>query len=141
MVAILNPYLNFRDNAREAMEFYQSVLGGELNINTFGDFQMPGIEEAEMGKVMHAQLETPSGFTLMGSDTPAYMDFAPGTNFSVSLSGDEVDELRGYWAKLSEGATIQQELAPAPWGGEFGMLVDKFGIAWLVNVNKEADLG
>ena len=70
-MALLNPYLNFRGQAREALEFYQAVLGGELTVSTFGDFQMPGVDDDEKDSIMHGQLTTPAGFTLMGSDVPA----------------------------------------------------------------------
>jgi len=136
MASTLNPYLNFRGNAREAMEFYTSIFGGELAINTFGDFHASE-DPSEQDKVMHAQLETASGYLFMGSDTPNHMDYAPGVNnFSVSISGDADDdsELSGYFAKLAEGGTILQPLAAAPWGASFGMLQDRFGITWLVNI-------
>ena len=133
MPTILNPYLNFKDNAREAMSFYQSVLGGELNVSTFAEFQASDAPE-DADKIMHAQLTTPNGLTLMGADTPSYMQYNPGTNFAISLSGDDDAELRGYWEKLSEGATISAPLEKAPWGDTFGMLTDRFGVGWLVNI-------
>ncbi len=124
----LNPYLGFRDTAREAMEFYRSVFGGELTISTFGDFQASD-DPAEKDKVMHSQLETPGGLVLMGADTPSSMPYNPGDNFSVSLSGGPAEdaELRGYWEKLSDGGNVVEPLATAPWGDSFGMLTDKFG--------------
>ncbi len=131
MATRLNPYINFKDNARQAMEFYKSVFGGELNTNTFGEF---GTEGAEAGKVMHAQLETPQGFTLMASDTPKGMDYRPGTNMSISLSGDDADALRGFWEKLSADGTVTMPLEKQMWGDEFGMCVDRFGIGWMVNI-------
>ena len=111
MTSKLNPYLGFRDNAREAMEFYQSVFGGDLTVSTFADFQASE-DPAEADKVMHSQLETPSGYTLMGSDTPNRMDYTPGSNYSVSLSGENSDEaeLRGYFEKLSDGGTVTMPL-------------------------------
>lgn len=136
-MAILNPYLSFRDNAAQAMNFYQSVFGGELTSMTFGQMQMPGLTEADADKVMHSQLTTESGFTLMASDTPASMELSgPGTGFGVSLSGPaaDEDELRGYWERLSDGATISAELMRAPWGDTFGMLTDRFGTNWMVNI-------
>ena len=136
MTTRLNPYLNFRDTAKQALEFYQSVLGGELTVSTFGEYQASD-DPAEKDKIMHGQLETPSGFTLMGADTPSSMDFAPSTTHSVSLSGDDDTELRGYWAGLSDGAQILQPLEVAPWGDAFGSLVDKFGVSWLVNIAGE----
>lgn len=133
MTTRLNPYLSFRDTARDAMEFYRSVLGGELTLSTFGDLQ--GSEDpAEQDKIMHGLLVSPSGLTLMGADTPDRMQFNPGDNVSVSLSGEDDGELRGYWDKLSEGATITAPLNRAPWGDTFGMCTDRFGVNWLVNI-------
>ena len=136
MSVILNPYLNFPDGkAREALDFYQSVLGGELNVMTFGDM---GTEGDLATQVMHGQLETPDGFTLMVADAPPEMtQVTMGNNVSISLSGvtEDADALRGYFAGLAEGGTVPQPLEPAPWGDEFGMLVDKFGINWLVNIS------
>jgi PhnB protein len=131
----LNPYLGFRDTAREAMEFYRSVFGGELTVSTFGDFQASE-DPAEKDKVMHSQLETPGGLVLMAADTPNAMPFTPGDNFSVSLSGgqDSDAELRGYWEKLADGGDVVEQLAVAPWGDAFGMVKDKFGTLWLVNI-------
>ena len=78
---------------------------------------------------MHGMLETDSGFTLMGADTPPGMELNPGDNMAVSLSGDDADELRGYWEKLSDGGTVSVPLEKQMWGDEFGMCVDRFGIA------------
>jgi PhnB protein len=133
MAMRLNPYVNFRNTARQAMEFYKSVLGGELTLSTFAQGGMPH-EPAEADKIMHAQLETPKGFTLMGSDTPASMPYTPGTNYSVSLSGDDEAELRGYWEKLIVGGAVMVPLEKAPWGDSFGMAADKFGTNWMVNI-------
>lgn len=133
MTTRLNPYIGFRDQARPAMEFYQSVLGGELVLNTFGETGMQ-VEAGETDNVMHAQLETPSGFTLMASDVPSHMELNEGSSHSISLSGDDEAELRGYWNGLSDGATMMVPLEKAPWGDTFGMLTDKFGVTWMVNV-------
>jgi PhnB protein len=132
MASRLNPYLNFSDNAREAMEFYKSVFGGELQINTFGEF---GEQDASLrDKTMHAQLETDRGFTLMASDMPPGMEHNPGNNIAVSVSGDDAEELRGYWEKLSEGGTVTMPLEKQMWGDEFGMCVDRFGVPWMVDI-------
>ncbi len=130
----LNPYLNFRDTARQAMEFYKSVFGGELTTNTFAEFGQAEAHPGAENLIMHSQLETPSGFTLMAADTPPDMDYTAGGNISVSLSGDDEAALTGYWNKLSDGAQITMPLNKAPWGDSFGMLTDKFGISWLVNI-------
>jgi PhnB protein len=134
MASRLNPYISFRDNARQAMDFYKEVFGGDLNLNTFGEFGAPGTPDAD--KVMHAQLETDRGFTLMASDTPAGMEYSPGNNISISLSGDDADELRRYWEQLSDGGTVTMPLEKQMWGDEFGMCLDRFGIPWMVNITQ-----
>ncbi|GAA1055866.1 VOC family protein [Agromyces luteolus] len=138
MSVTLNPYLSFRDEAREAMEFYRSVLGGELTLSTFADFGQ-GDEEAEADKIMHGQL-TSEHLTLMGADTPNEMPYEVGTNFAVSLSGGPEDEetLRGYWEGLAEGGRVVLPLEPSPWGDAFGMLNDRFGVQWMVNIGQAA---
>ena len=133
MTARLNPYIGFRTTARQALTFYQGVFGGELQIMTFGD-SGAAQDPAQAQLVMHGQLETANGFTLMASDTPQTMDLADASNITVSLSGGEEDLLTGYWNGLSEGATIIEPLVKAPWGDTFGMLVDKFGTRWMVNI-------
>jgi PhnB protein len=137
MTTRLNPYLNFRDTAREAMAFYQSVFGGELAVNTFAELHASE-DPAEQDKIMHSMLTTESGLVLMAADTPNSMEFSPAAGFSVSLSGDDDAELRGYWDKLSAGGTVIMPLEPAPWGDTFGMCVDKFGISWMVNIAGQA---
>jgi PhnB protein len=134
MASRLNPYISFQDNARQAMEFYKTVFGGELRVNTFGEFGQAG---PDADKIMHAQLETDRGFTLMAGDTPPGMDRNPGDTITISLSGDDADELRGYWDKLSGGGTVTMPLEKQMWGDEFGMCVDRFGIPWMVNINQQ----
>ena len=133
MTVRLNPYLRFRDNAREAMTFYQAVFGGDLSINTFAELH--GSEDpAEADNVMHSQLEAPDGLVLMGADTPKEMEFNDGSGYSISLSGDDEEKLRGYWDRLVDGATIGVPLEKAPWGDTFGMCTDRFGVGWMVNI-------
>ena len=134
MNTLLNPYLGFRDNARQAMDFYQSVFGGELVRSTFEEYQASE-DPAEKDKIMHSTLTTENGLVLMAADTPNTMDYTSGTNISVSLSGDDDAELRGYWEKLSEGGTVGMPLEQAPWCDSFGMCTDKFGVTWLVNIS------
>ncbi|HEX8304932.1 MAG TPA: VOC family protein [Jatrophihabitans sp.] len=137
MTTRLNPYLNFRDRTREAMEFYHSVFGGELTMSTFAEMHASE-DPAEQDKIMHSQLITDNGLTLMAADTPNSMDYTPGTNnFAVSLSGEDEGELRGYWDKLSDGGDVAMPLDKAPWGDFFGMCTDRFGIPWLVNIAGE----
>ena len=137
MVTQLNPYLNFRNTARQAIEFYHSVFGGELTISTFAEFQASE-DPSEANKIMHAMITSPGGLTLMAADTPNSMDYTPGNNYSISLSGDDEGELRGYWDKLVDGGTTVMPLEQAPWGDTFGMCTDKFGTSWLVNVYGQA---
>ena len=132
MTSRLNPYLSFNGNAREAVEFYRTIFGGELTVSTFGEFGMT--DPAFQDKVMHAQLETPQGYTLMASDTPPGMDWNPGDTITVSLSGDGGDGLREAWAKLADGGTVKVPLEKQMWGDEFGHLIDRFGVPWMVNV-------
>ncbi|QTF71557.1 VOC family protein [Arthrobacter woluwensis] len=133
MSSNLNPYLNFQDNARQAMEFYQGALGGELTLNTFGEFHASD-DPAEADKIMHALLKTPAGFTLMAADTPNQMQFTGHAGFSVSLSGDDAAELQGYWDAISEGGQVVMPLERQIWGDTFGMVVDRFGVTWMVNI-------
>ena len=132
MASRLNPYISFSDNARQALEFYRGVFGGTLTLNTFGEYGAADTPEAD--KIMHGLLETDGGFTLMGADTPPGMEHNPGTNITVSLSGDDADELRGYWEKLSGGGTVLVPLEKQMWGDEFGMCIDRFGVSWMVNI-------
>jgi PhnB protein len=133
MTSRLNPYITFDGNAREAMEFYRSVFGGELVVNTFADFGNPDPSVAQ--RVMHSQLETPAGYTLMGADLMPGMPVTSGSTITISLSGDD-DQLREYFAKLAEGGTITMALEKQVWGDEFGQLTDRFGVAWMANIGQ-----
>ena len=133
----LNPYLNFQDHARQAMEFYQTVFGGNLMVSSFKDGGMSQ-GPADENLVMHSQLDAANDMTLMASDVPPGMEFKPGNNVSVSLSGNDEKSLRGYWEKLSAGGTTMMPLEKAPWGDTFGMCTDQFGIQWLVNISGPA---
>lgn len=129
----LNPYLSFRDTARQAMEHYHSTFGGELHLNTFAEMQASE-DPAEAGKIMHGMLEGDNGIVLMGADTPNAMEYTPAAGMAVSLSGDDEATLRGYWDKLADGGTVTMPLEKAPWGDTFGMCTDRFGISWMVNI-------
>jgi PhnB protein len=134
MTTRLNPYLAFSDTARQAMEFYRDVFGGELSLSTFGE--AGAAEGPDAAKVMHAQLETPAGYTLMASDTgPGMGEVEPSTSITISLSGDDQD-LRGYWEKLADGGTVTMPLEKQMWGDEFGMCVDRYGTSWMVNIGQ-----
>ena len=133
MTVQLNPYIHFDGNARQAMEFYHSVFGGKLTLQTFKEFgasRGPGDDD----KIMHAQLDADHGLTLMAADTPMGQEYKPGTNLSISLSGEDEAPLKGYFDKLSAGGMVPQPLVKADWGDQFGICVDKFGLTWFVNI-------
>jgi len=138
MQSNLNPYLSFRDNAREAMEFYKTVFGGKLEMQTFKEHHASQ-DPSEDNKIMHAMLTADNGIVFMASDTPNGMEYRTGTNMSMSLSGDNETELRGYYEKLSADGTIGMPLEKAPWGDMFGMFTDKFGVSWLVNISGQKE--
>jgi PhnB protein len=133
MVTRLNPYITFGGNAREAMEFYQSVLGGELDVSTWSDMpDMPGNSPEMHDKLMHSMLTVSDGVTIMGADMPDSPG-PKGSPISVSLNGEDNDELRGWYDGLSEGGEIMEPFEKAPWGDYFGMFNDKFGVHWMFN--------
>ena len=134
MASQLSPYLNFNGNTRQAMEFYADVFGGTLNLNTFADYGATGTPDAD--RIMHSQLETDAGYTIMAADVTSEMEYHPIAGFSVSLSGDDGDALRGYFEKLAAGGAVVMPLAKQVWGDEFGMCTDKFGVSWLVNISE-----
>ena len=133
----LNPYLSFKDNAREAMEFYHSIFGGNLEVGTFKEMHASQ-DPTEDDLVMHSTLTGENGLIFMASDTPKRLEYKPGNNFSMSLSGDNEGDLSTYFAKLSEEGTVTMALEKAIWGDTFGMCVDKFGVNWLVNISQAA---
>ncbi len=126
----LQPYISFKGRAREAMEFYQSVFDGQLDIVTFGDF---GIPDAPAEGVMHSALVVNGETLIMGSDA---MEETP-AGIALSLSGNG-DELRELFTKLADGASGVREIQVEQWGDEYGELVDKFGVRWMFNGVKEA---
>ncbi len=153
MTANLNPYLSFRDGAHDAMQTYRTIFGGTLTRSTFGEAGMTD-DPAEADKTMHAQLVTDGGWVLMASDTPTAMagpgDHGPSDGpqqvhrcHSVSLSGgpEDSEELHCYWDGLADGAEVREPLTVAPWGDEFGMLTDRFGVEWMVNIAGKAAEG
>jgi PhnB protein len=131
----LNPYISFDGNAREAMEFYKTVFGGKLDVTTFAEGGMTD-QGLQPDKIMHAMLVADNGITLMAADSATGMrEYIAGTNMSISLSGDNEEELTSYYNKLVEGGKVEEPLVRAPWGDTFGMCIDKFGVFWMVNIN------
>lgn len=142
-MAKLNPYLSFKTEAKQALEFYQSVLGGELTVSPFSDLPMEGVGDDEKDLVMHGQLDTPAGLTLMAADTPSSMEYvAPTSGVVVSLTGgpDDHEYIKSAYEKLSEGAKPGMPLELAPWGDYFGQLTDKFGISWMFDIGTEQSM-
>ncbi|MEU0552162.1 VOC family protein [Micromonospora sp. NPDC005979] len=132
MTARVSPYLSFAGNARDAMRFYQSVFGGDLQVATFGDLHGP-TGTAVDDLVAHAMLQGASGIVLMGSDrTPG--DDRPGGTSSITLGGDDETEMTGYWERLSAEGAVTVPFAPSPWGARYGRCTDRFGTDWLVNL-------
>lgn len=133
MKIVLNPYLNFKDGkTAEAMKFYQSVLGGELEMHTFGEFGMP-TKDTEKDYIMHAMLKHET-LTFMASDGDIHHPVQMGDNISMSLSGDDAETLTKYFNGLAEDGKIDMPLEKQVWGDTFGMLTDKFGVHWMVNI-------
>nr|BFF12804.1 hypothetical protein GCM10025699_41070 [Microbacterium flavescens] len=129
-----HPYLAFRDGAREALDFYRSVFGGDYTATTFGEFHMGGPHESE--KIMHGQLVTADGILLMAADRPDDIPLESENSISLSLFGgaDDADELIGYFEALAVGGAVSVPLEQAPWGDSFGMVDDRFGLHWMVNI-------
>ncbi|MFS0866505.1 VOC family protein [Microbacterium sp. 179-B 1A2 NHS] len=131
MPLTLNPYLTFRDTARDALGFYHSVLGGDLSLDEFGAF--PDMApEGDEHLIMHGQITTDDGLVLMASDTPSSMPSAPPAGFSVSISGDDEARLQALWDGLSAGGEVRMPYETPPWGGTFGMFTDRFGVDWMI---------
>ena len=134
----LNPYLNFRGEAREALEFYHSVFGGELILNRYDS--IPGMmgDGDEGSKIMHGQLNTPDGLTIMAADLPESMAGQPGVptgGGSSCVWGEDTERITALWEGLSQGAEIQVPFAKAPWGDTFGDLRDRFGVSWMFSLD------
>jgi PhnB protein len=127
-------HLNFRGDARAALEFYQSVFGGELAAVSYRDAH--SIQEpAEADQLMWGQVQGGNGIHVMAYDVPSSLPYDAGVNpVFVSVRGTDVEEIRTHWSRLAEGATIVQELAPAGWSPLYGMLKDRFGVTWVLDV-------
>lgn len=133
----LNPYLQFDGEAREAMEHYHSIFGGSLTIGTYRDYGKLEPEVADL--VMHAVLRTAEDLTLMGFDSHPRLPFHVGANVAICLTGNDPDTLSGYWAHLSDGGQVRMPLAEQIWGDIFGMCEDRFGVTWMINIDKATE--
>ena len=140
--AVIQPYLNFNGDCEEAMKFYQSVLGGKLDISRFKDFaspDMPMPKEAE-NKVMHATLVSDK-MTFMASDGAPDSKVVFGDSVHMSVAGSDEAQLTKVFEGLSAGGKIVMPLAKQVWGDKFGMFTDKFGIHWMVNISMAGGMG
>jgi PhnB protein len=127
-------HLNFRGDAREALTFYQSVFGGRTVLLTYADAHNIS-DPAEAGQIMWGQVQAPNGFHVMAYDVPGHQTYSPGDKpVFVSVRGTDEAELTTYWKGLSDGATIVQDLGPAGWSPLYGMLKDRFGVTWVLDV-------
>ena len=127
-------HINFRGSARQALGFYQTVFGGQLNLVTnqeAGEEHGPG----EADQIIWGQLADGQGFRVMAYDVPASKPWHAGENaYFVALEGDTAERVAEHWNKLAEGATIVQPLGPAKWSALYGMLKDRFGVLWALSV-------
>jgi len=133
MKATLTPYLNFNGHTSEAMKFYQSVLGGELKMQSYGESGQSAKPE-EKDLIMHAELRN-ENLTFMASDAPTNMKVTMGTSVQLCISGSDEAVLTTYFNGLAEGGKVDMPLAKQFWGDTFGMLTDKFGIHWMINIS------
>lgn len=147
MAVVAAAHLNFHGEAREALEFYRSVFGGEISIATYGQFGLPP-ESPDADKVVFGQVSADNGFRVLAYDVPgqdAPAGPAPATRrengttvttekFFLSVQSETLEEATGYWKGLSEGAGVIEPFGPAQWGPAFGMLTDRYGITWIVDV-------
>jgi PhnB protein len=141
-------HLNFHGEAREALEFYASVFGGAATIATYADFGMPK-EVPGADHVVFGQVVAENGFRVMAYDVPAHAGAAPTATFTtrrengvtlttepffLSVRGETADEVSALWEKLAVGATVVEPFGPAQWAPAFGMLTDRFGVTWIMDV-------
>lgn len=130
-------HLNFRGDARAALTFYQSVFGGELVAITYAGAHAI-TDPAEADHVIWGQVAAEDGFSIMAYDVPSTMVWSPGTiPFFVSVRGNDAEQLTRYWEKLAEGSTVVQPLGPSGFSPLYGMVRDRFGITWVMDLQTE----
>ncbi len=128
-------HLNFRGQAREALDFYRFVFGGEQTIITYGDFGATQ-DAAQAKHVIWGQVASDQGFRIMAYDVQPEKPWSPGENaFYVSVRGTSAEEITAYWEKLREGASVLQPLGASAWSPLYGMLTDRFGVTWVLDVS------
>ncbi|WP_030405511.1 VOC family protein [Streptomyces albus] len=127
-------HLNFRGDARAALEHYRSVFGGRLSAITYKDMGTVR-NENEADWVVWGEVAGDNGFHIMAYDVPSDLPWDPGTDpFFVSVRGDDADEISALWQKLAQGSTVRRPLEPAQWAPLYGMLTDRFGVTWVLDV-------
>jgi len=127
-------HLNFRGRAREALEHYRSAFGGDLTTVTYAQAGAVA-DPAESDQVMWGQVASPDGFRVMAYDVPSHTAYEPGLNpVYVSVRGTDADERRGHWDRLAAGASVRVPLAEAAWSPLYGMLTDRFGVTWVLDL-------
>jgi PhnB protein len=134
MTVQVTTHLNFNGEAREALAFYAEVFGGETTVVTYGE--LAGVTDPEKAhKIIWGQVTSKTGFRIMAYDVQPERSWHPGENtFYVSLRGSSQDEVTAYWQSLSAGANVLQPLGPSAWAPLYGMLKDRFGVTWIVDV-------
>jgi PhnB protein len=126
-------HLNFRGTAREALEFYQTVFGGELTTISYADMGNADPDTAD--HVVWGQVTAANGFRIMAYDVYPHLPWEQGRDpFFVSVRGTDAAELTGLWTKLTDGATVRQSLEPSPWAPLYGQLTDRFGVTWVLDI-------
>ncbi len=127
-------HINFRGNARQALAFYHEVFGGQLSLVSNQEAGADHTPE-EANQIIWGQVADGRGIRVMGFDVPSSMPWNPGQNaFFVAVEADTAERVAKHWGTLSDGATIVQALAPAPWSPLYGMLKDRFGVLWSLSV-------
>lgn len=128
-------HINFRGDARKALEFYQSVFGGDLSIATYADIH--AVEDpAQTDQVAFGRVAAPNGFAIMAYDVQPAKSYHRGENsFYVTLQGTDAEETKALWDALNDGAATLIPLAPAAFAPLYGMLTDRFGVTWIVGVD------
>jgi PhnB protein len=138
MALTVTPHLNFRGQARAALDFYKQVFGGEQMLVTYGDTGQASAPD-EAGQIMWGQVSSGDGFRIMAFDVLAARRYDAGANaFFVALQGSSPDKIEARWKELADGATILRPLGRAPWSALYGMLTDRFGVTWVVGVEQGA---
>jgi PhnB protein len=134
-------HLNFRGDARKALEFYQSVFGGQIALASYSDAHSVS-DPAEADQIMWGQVQADNGFHVMAYDVPGNQSHNAGDKpVFVSIRGKDTEEITTYWKGLSEGATVIQDLGPAGWAPLYGMLKDQFGVTWVLDIAVEYNAG